>query len=1034
MARTPHPATLPFASVLFASVAAVFTISAAQLSLTLPVNAAPPPLKSSLLKSRLLVKPRALVLDDAALPGYEAGLGAALKDTLAAAGYYAVSAGTDALAEPNALDANRCALLVLPQARRLPAALIPGVLGFVRRGGDLIVLGAPAWQMPVTVKMNGRWQTSSEDAAVQALLRPENPFLDFRPNFPVTALIRETNAEQTPTTIALTSSGGEPGRASGALHVMIPDLNGWDVWRTPDLSASPFAPGQTITVLSARGGPRTHHLSLEWDDRDGSRWIAVIPLTERWQRYALAPTDFHAWQVSSAERVRAGFDPAAVIRFKAGLAFTHTGRIGGENEYWLAGIGTEAASVGIPRVPNVPALETVAPAYKFSPIHGAVRLSTPGGEALVGPEAWEGVNPDAWGCESSPPRPGGAGFDKLRSWRWQPLLVARDAQTGQWRGAPATLLIHKPDGGGPNAGGVWASFAVQDAGFYRQAAALRMIGDVARRMRGGLFLLDGGASCYTLLPGQAVRLGVTLSNVSGERRSAEVRVTVTAPGSAAPVWTRTWPLTAAGHLSLATPPAEWIPPAGKFAQGGYTVTAELRADGAVVDRLQHNLYEWEPPATPQYVTIGGDGHFHSGNTLWRACGVNYTPSSGIAQENDDLYQRWMDPAAYDPEAVERDLYHVQDLGFNALSAWVYPGDPTWQNLLDFLRRCRDHHLKVSLMLSPDVVSPEAANALKSLIERFRLPQNDTIFAYEVAWEPELNGHDLRKGMDDVWQKWVIAHYSSVAAAEAIWHVRVPRNADGTITNPADAALSGTDGPEAQMAIAYRRFLDDWEADRYGPTVRQLHAIDPHHAVSFRMNHAGDPTDRDRMPYAFEGVSPAVDYLAPEGYGRVGDWNQVRPGWFTAAYARAVAPGKPLVWAEVGTSVWDAASMAPDPESLAFQGRFYDDFFHMTIASGADGLFFWWFPGGYRFGEGSDFGLLNLDGTDRPASLAVRRNAAAFQSAPPPATPDVWLLFDRDNYANGLVGVYDALAEPFWAAVAQGHHPGLRAKSGPKVIR
>ena len=971
--------------------------------------------------------PRALVLDDPSLPGYDAGLGGALKDTLALVGYNAVSADTDALMPPGALGPGHCALLVLPQARHLPAVLISAVSNYVKRGGNLLVLGAPAWQIPTTVKRDGLWRTSGEDAGAQVLLPPSTPFLDFRADFPATALIRETNAEKTPTTIVSEPSGGGQGRLSGALHVTILDLNGWDMWRTPDLVASPFAPGQTVTVLSARGDSRTHRLSLEWDDRDGSRWIAVIPLAEQWQRYALTPADFHAWGVSSAERERAGFDPANVIRFKAGMAFTHTGRIGGRHEYWLAGVGTEAALGGAVRPMDIPALETISPAYKFSPLHGHVRLDTPPGEALVTPQEWEDVDPSAWGIASSPPRPGGTGFDKGRDWRWQPLLVARDIRTGQWRGVPATLFVHKPDGGGLDAGGVWAAFAVEDASFYRQKATLRLIGDVARRMREGLFLLDGGASCYTLLPGQSVRLGAMLANLSAGRRSAEVSVTVSAPKSVMPVWKRAWPLGVDGRTSLATPPTEWTPPAGKFPTDGYTVTTELRADGALVDRLQHSLYQWDPPPAPQYVAVGGDGHFHLGGALWRPCGVNYTPSSGIAQENDDLYQRWMDPPAYDPETVERDLYHIQNLGINAVSAWVYPTDGAWQNLLDFLRRCRAHHLKVSLMLAPDVASTGAADTLKPLVERFRLPQNDTVIAYEIAWEPEFNGHDARRAMDDVWQKWASTHYGSIEAAKAAWQAKIPRDAGGKVTNPSDADLARPDGPEARVCAAYRRFLDDWVADRYGPVVRRLHEIDPHHAVSFRMNHAGDPTDRDGMPYGFEGVSRATDYLAPEGYGRVGGWAEVRPGWFTAAYARAVAPDKPLVWAEVGTSVWDEAAVAPAPETLAFQGRFYDDFFHMATASGADGLFFWWFAGGYRFGEGSDYGLINPDGTDRPSSLAVRRNAAAFLSAPAPAAPDVWLPFDRDAYGNGLVGVYDALSVPFWSAIVQGHRPGLRAK-------
>lgn len=970
--------------------------------------------------------PQAIILSDATLPHFDADLCAALERTMAQAGYQAVTIDVAGLTKPHALETDHCALLILPEARWLPTSIIPAITTYANQGGDLLVLGAPAWGTPLTLTPDGHWQAEGAEARTQALQPPAFPFLDFNSAFPLTALIRETNADQTMTTTELVPTGAGPGRVTGALHVSISDLSGWDMWRTPDLTSSPFAQGRTLTVLSARGDARTHQLALEWDDTDGTRWIAVIPLTEQWQQYTLIPSEFHAWGVTSAVRVKTGFVPADALRFKAGLAFTHTGQLGGAHQYWLAGVGTEAAAPEVTKPIAVPALETIAPNYKFSPIHGIVRLATPQNQVLMTkPEEWSNIDAAALRVMSSPPRPGGAGFDKGRGWRWQPLVVARDASTGQWRGDPATLFIHQPDGSAPYRGSVWASFAVGDPAFYQQGSTLKLLEDVARRMREGIYLLDGGASCNTLLPGQDVTLGATVSNLGAVPQTVKARVTVTAPSGGTPLWQQTWPLVVPGQATVKTPSASWTPPSTDFPVSGDTVTTELWLGGTLIDRLQHKLYEWEPSPSPHYVTVGSDGHFHFLGALWRACGVNYAPSSGIAQENHHLFQHWLEPASYDPDTVERDLYHIQDLGFNAVSMWVYPDEASWQNLLDFLRRCRIHHLKVSLMLAPSVSSPDAANALRPLITRFRLPENDTVFAYEIAWEPEANGHDARTSMDADWQKWITTHYGSIDKAQTAWQTTVPRDAHGNIMNPSDAALSRPDGPDAFMAVAYRRFLDDWTANYYGPVVQALHQIDPHHLVSFRMNHAGDPTDQGGMPYAFEGLSRATDYLAPEGYGRVGDWNQVRPGWFTVAYARAVAPSKPILWAEVGTSVWDKATGGDTTDNLTFQGQFYDNFFRMATLSGSDGLFFWWFPGGYRFDEKSDYGVLNPDGTDRPASIVIRHDAPLFLHAPPPV-PNVWLTFNRDNYANGIVGVYNALSAAFWSAVSAGQQPGLRA--------
>ena len=62
------------------------------------------------------------------------------------------------------------------------------------------------------------------------------------------------------------------GRVAAALHTVIGDLNGYDTFSSPPLTR-PFPGGDTLTAFSARGGPRTHSLAVEWDERDGSRWM-----------------------------------------------------------------------------------------------------------------------------------------------------------------------------------------------------------------------------------------------------------------------------------------------------------------------------------------------------------------------------------------------------------------------------------------------------------------------------------------------------------------------------------------------------------------------------------------------------------------------------------------------------------------------------------------------------------------------------------------------------------------------------------------
>jgi hypothetical protein len=243
-----------------------------------------------------------------------------------------------------------------------------------------------------------------------------------------------------------------------------------------------------------------------------------------------------------------------------------------------------------------------------------------------------------------------------------------------------------------------------------------------------------------------------------------------------------------------------------------------------------------------------------------------------------------------------------------------------------------------------------------------------------------------------------------------------------------------DGEWRRFVADYRLFLDDLLREKYSAARRLVKSIDPHHAVSFRMSNAGDPTYNwdAALPYDFYGLAEAVDIWAPEAYGRIGDWERVRAGEFTAAYARLCDLRKPLMWAEIGHTVWDMNRMVSDPEKLAFEGRYYTDFYRMMIESGADGIFFWWYPGGFRLWENSDFGIINPDGTDRPVTKVIRTEGPRFLKAPKPGNPDYWIAVDRDRDARGLFGMYEAANVEFWKAMTEVRRPALKWEHRPGV--
>ena len=319
--------------------------------------------------------------------------------------------------------------------------------------------------------------------------------------------------------------------------------------------------------------------------------------------------------------------------------------------------------------------------------------------------------------------------------------------------------------------------------------------------------------------------------------------------------------------------------------------------------------------------------------------------------------------------------------------------------------------------------------MKELIEYYRLAQNDTVFAYDLAWEPSHFDHRYQQAYTSSWTNWVIKRHGSLAEAEKAWAVSMPVDASKSLqvmtVPPAEQLFK--DGPWRKMVADYRLFLDDMLGEKYAEARRLVRSIDPNHAVSFRMQLAGDPTydGQGLLPYDFFGLANSVDIWEPEAYGRIGDWERVKPGHFTAAYARLCDPSKPVLWAEMGYSVWDMKRMAPAPEKLEFAARYYADFYRVLRESGADGIFFWWYPGGFRLYENSDYGIINPDGTDRTITRIIRTEGPRFLAAPKPSAPNVWLTVDRDRDARGLMGIYEAVKDDYWRALTNGQVPGLK---------
>jgi hypothetical protein len=201
-----------------------------------------------------------------------------------------------------------------------------------------------------------------------------------------------------------------------------------------------------------------------------------------------------------------------------------------------------------------------------------------------------------------------------------------------------------------------------------------------------------------------------------------------------------------------------------------------------------------------------------------------------------------------------------------------------------------------------------------------------------------------------------------------------------------------------------------------------------------MTTAGDPTFPPAlMPYDFAGLAGAVDFMAPEGYGRIGDWNRVRTGLFTVAYARAVAPALPVVWAEYGNSTWDQEKGCVNPDQVRVVEQYYRDFFQMAYQSGANGTIAWWYPGGYRCGERSDYGIIGPDGERRPQAKVFQEWAERMKTPRPLPKADVIIPIKLENDVDGVAGIYRRVEAEYWKAVDAGKTPGLKVVPADSTI-
>lgn len=953
---------------------------------------------------------------DAEMPGQDADVTKAVCESLTKAGFAVDRLTAEKASDPRALDPGQFFLLVLPSMRCYPTTGIDALTRYLQSKGNLMVVGGSPFESPAW-KHQGRWL---DRAGVRQLLSTQKPpRIAFGFEQPDASRDWKRGGDAPHPASAVCDQPGADG-TKGCLKLTFQHMttSARDAFSAP-ISAGLPAGQPGLLCFWAKGDAQTSQIAIRLSEaKFDDRGIAVIALTPQWQYYVLSAADFRRiGQTDPARAKRVSFE------FIGGL----TTRVAdGPHTIWIDQIGIAADPL-----PNrddrpypFPLIETLSPAYKLYPLTDATTLN----QLPIAGASSELKLPAAGQALSCYPRPEGKGSQRGYQWRWIPLVEACAAD-GSRRGHPAWMLLHNaPLAEGPAfddaaarcasrdlkrhqeqkrpaEGSVCAACMFGDREALKAIANGTLLGDMAKRIASGLFLSHAGADQFSYWPGETAQLAGTVVNHSAASARLELRFLVS-DSKKQVLFENKLPL-AVEAAGKATAGCEWpVSSAG-------TVRTELWHDGRLIDAIEHEvgLLAKEQPPAEAFVSVQ-NGQFRCEGRPWYPVGVNYWPRATIATEPADYTYHWLTPGYYDPEEVDRDLSQLAAMGGNFVAIRAHFRNDQ-RTVLDFLRRCRRHNIRVMLHVQRHEVTDEPhyfqgimnptnfqADAVREFIEATRLAHNPTLLAYDLIWEPAgwmfaggnymfgwANKGLYRDRWDADWAVWIDQRYGSLANAEADWGLSAPRR-EGKVTSPSDRQFK-EDGPWRVMVAAYRRFMDDLMSRKWNDAVRAIDRLDSRHLISFRQGNI-PPID-----FTLTATGKHLDFFCMEGYDFKPDERGAGAVGFINRYVQHTTGGMPIVWGEFGMSVWDAATMRPDPAAVELQGRNQEQIYRIGWQTGAQGASPWWWAGGYRVSEQSDFGILEPDGRPRPSARLLAEYAKRFAEPPPAPRGEVEFVYDRD---------------------------------------
>ena len=942
-------------------------------------------------------------------PGSDQEFVNTLKASLEAQGFAARQIGASDLSGLSDKSDKKNQLLLLPNSACFPAADIPALKTYLSEGGNILTIGGPPFSRQV-VKLDGEWLTQQMLLDKLTAMPSGETILDFG-QFTPSKDYRDTGTPETEPKVSTMPSGVDG--AGMAMEVSLPSCKFWEFQDIP--ITKPFPASETATTFWAKGTPNAEKLMVAWIDSDGARWNTSIELTPSWKRYALASDQFAHWHGPGGPDDR--LQTQKIVKFKIGFENHNLRDPNKPVTFWISDVRSMPNPAGSTDFTQ-PTLETLSPAYKTYATTAAAYVPTLGSyDGLSAEPVLKGkIN-----TVCSLPRYRGLGFNKTAPHRWIPALAVK-MDDGHIGGAAAALYVQDDE---TYKGSVWATFGIEDADVltsHRQTIADEAV-KLVKRIDDGIYLLSGGTDRASYFEETPVA-GAVVLNLGGKNGPVDVTCNI-APD---PEYAGKMPaLRLSGSFAL--PDKRTIcelGPVNGLKPGFYVATTSMYRDGKLMDEIRQpfSIVESKPVDKSELVTIEGDQFIYKGEP-WYSLGINYRPIYVASMEEKPFWKYWTHPDQYDAEIVEMELDLMNKIGLNTV-ALIYPDiDTVPPAFVDFMERAHKHGLKCHVYiagLEPMFPSPEKA---VKLIKAARLWERPAMFAYDTGWEVRLGNEAKRQGADSAWKRWIEDRYGSVENAEKDWDFTLRKGPEGRVHSPTDEQVS-EDGPWRRTVAAYRRFWDDRLSRRYMATAQVIDSVDPYHLVGVRSGFGGTGTSAGYalpvMPVDLWSGAKHLDYISPEGYNFSGDQQSFREGGFTTLYGKFASGGKPVYWAELGSS----ASPNPTAETLEAQREYYEKIYNVFYETRSAGSAAWWWPG-YLIWEKSDFAVINPDFTLRPAALEFTKMAKTATKPYPSKAPNYWIDIDRDPYVRGYAGMLAEKRAEYGKAVGDGKTVGLRTE-------